>query len=218
MMVWSPRLAVAIALAVLGLSGCEQSPSVGISDHTQVSSSATSSAATSAGGVDLVKPSSRLLRYCQAAANRLDWQILCPSLLPADPYFPGTCCLNKRIFLIQEVFQGPPSYVGMPNADGSAGDVGHINSWSIPREALDSSGLGCVEKGKWGGAIDLNGTAAEWTVCPAGRDPPQDSGHIMLQWSNAGVVYAVSAHTDTPENRSLVLFIATHLTLVEPRR
>jgi hypothetical protein len=169
------------------------------------------------GGVTLVKPTSEVQRYCQAAADRLDRAILCPSLLPGNPYFPSTCCGNKSIFLVQEVFQGPPSYVGMPAADGSASDVGHLNIWSIPRGTLDTAGLGCTAKGRPVGTIDVNGAAARWIVCPAGSNPPQDSGHVLLQWSDSGIVYAVSVHTDTPANRRLALFIAEHLVIVEPR-
>jgi hypothetical protein len=175
------------------------------------------SPSTNIGGLTMVKPTSEVVRYCQAAADRLDWAILCPSLLPADPYFPDTCCLQKGFFLIQEVFSGPPSYVGMPAADGSASPVGHLNIWSIPRSTIDTAGVGCTSNGGPGGTIEMNGAAALWTACPAGRDPPQDSGHILLQWSDGGIIYAVSVHTDTRVNRHLTLFIAEHLVLVEPR-
>jgi hypothetical protein len=172
-------------------------------------------------GLALVKPRSEVSTYCQDAADRLDRPILCPSLLPSDPYFPENqlcrVCLRQGYFAIDEVFQGPPSYVGMPAADGSASDVGHLDIWSTPSETLDTVGLGCT-KGRPSETIDLNGTTARWIACPAGRNPPQDSGHIVLQWSDAGIVSAVSMHTDTPVNRSLVLFIAEHLVLVEPGR
>jgi hypothetical protein len=125
--------------------------------------------------------------------------------------------LTKSYFAIQEVFHGPPSYIGMPDADGSASDVGHLNIWSIPRGTLETAGLGCTAKGKPAGTIDMNGAAARWIACPAGQDPPQDSGHIVLQWSEKGIVYAVSVHTDTAENRRLAVFIAEHLVIIEPR-
>jgi hypothetical protein len=181
-----------------------------------VSSRPVVSSSPTIGGLTLVKPTSEVRRYCQAAADRLDRAILCPSLLPADSLFPSTCCLNESIFLIQEVFQGPPSYVGMPAADGSASDVGHLNIWSIPRGTLDAAGLGCPAKGRLVGTTDVNGAAARWIACPAGSDPPQDSGHILLQWSDSGIVYGVSLHADTPANRRLALFIAEHLVIVEP--
>jgi hypothetical protein len=172
-------------------------------------------------GVALVKPRSEVSAFCQEAADRLDRPILCPSLLPADPYFPENelcrACLRQGYFLIDEVFQGPPSYVGMPAADGSASAVGHLNIWSTPRGTLDTVGFGCIAKGRPSETIDLNGTTARWIACPAGSDPPQDSGHIVLQSSDVGIVYAVSVHTDTPVNRRLALFIAEHLVRVEPR-
>ncbi|MGZ5288803.1 MAG: hypothetical protein ACXWZU_12205 [Actinomycetota bacterium] len=60
------------------------------------------------------------------------------------------------------------------------------------------------------------GHPAQWVTCPDNRNPPQDSGHVMLEWTEAGIVYAVSVHTDTPVNRRLALFLAQHLVLVEP--
>ena len=182
-----------------------------------MSSRPVASSSPTIGGVTLVKPPSEVERYCQATADRLDRAILCPSLLPANPLFPSTCCLNERIFLIQEVFQGPPSYVGMPAGDGSASDVGHLNIWSIPRRTLDTAGLGCTARGRLVGTTDMNGAAARWIACPAGSNPPQDSGHVLLQWSDSGIVYEVSVHTDTPVNRRLALFIAEHLVFVEPQ-
>jgi hypothetical protein len=181
-----------------------------------VSSTPVVSAPANVGGLTMVKPTSEIQRYCQAAANRLDRAVPCPSLLPADPYFPETCCLAKTIFLIQEVFQGPPSYVGMPDNDGPASDVGHLNIWSIPRGRLDAAGLGCTAHGRTGGTIEMMGRPAHWVTCPDNGDPPQDSGHVMLEWTEAGIVYAVSVHTDTRTNRLLALFLAQHLVFVEP--
>jgi hypothetical protein len=196
----------------------------GGSDRTPRVSSTSVVPTTSANvsGVALVKPRSDVSTYCQEAADRLNRPILCPSLLPADPYLPENqpcgVCLRQGYFLIDEVFQGPPSYVGMPTAGGSTSGVGHLNIWSSPRGTIDTAGLGCVTKGGPTGTIDLDGTNARWIACPAGRDPPQDSGHIVLQWSDEGIVYAVSVHTDTPVNRRLALFIAEHLVCVEPRQ
>jgi hypothetical protein len=181
-----------------------------------VSSTPVVSAPANVGGLTMVKPTSEIQRYCQAAANRLDRAVPCPSLMPGDPYFPDTCCLARSIFLIQEVFQGPPSYVGMPDNDGSASDVGHLNIWSIPSGRLDGAGLGCTARGRTGGTTEVMGNQAQWVTCPDAGDPPQDSGHVMLEWTESGIVYAVSVHTDTPVNRRLALFLAQHLVLVEP--
>ena len=104
----------------------------------------------------------------------------------------------------------------MPAANGSASEVGHLNVWSVPRGSVRADGLGCADRGRASETTDVNGMTARWIACHAGRNPPQDSGHIVLQWSDAGIVYAVSVHTDTPANRSLALFVADHLVLVEP--
>jgi hypothetical protein len=201
----------AAMIALLSGLGCT-APS---NDRTPVASSS-----PDVGGITLLKPKPEILHFCQRAANRLGWPVPCPSLLPAHHLFSNTelckACLPDGIFLIQEVFQGPPSYVGMPQIDGSVSHVGHLNIWSTLRGTLDAAGLGCTARGRTGGTIEVRGEAAQWVTCPAVRNPPQDSGHVMLEWSVAGIVYAVSVHTDSPVNLSLALFIAQHLVLVEP--
>jgi len=200
-------------VSLVSALGCT-SPS---SDPTPlVSSTPVVSVPENVGGLAMVKPTFRVQRYCQGAANRLDRAVHCPRLMPADPIFPETCCLAKSIFLIQEVYQGPSSYGGMPDTDGSTSDVGHLNIWSIPRGELDASGLACTAHGRTDGTIEMMGHEAHWVTCPGTGDPPQDSGHVILEWAEAGIVYAVSVHTDTPVNRRLALFLARHLVLVEP--
>jgi hypothetical protein len=198
-------------IALLSSFGC----TAGNTDRMPVPSSS-----PDLGGVTLVKPTPETLIFCQRAADRLGWPLPCPSLLPAHHLFENTelckACWRDGLFLIQEVFRGPSSYIGMPQTDGSVSHVGHLNIWSIPRGKLDAAGLGCRARGKTEGTIDVRGEAAQWVTCPADRNPPQDSGHVMLEWSVAGIVYAVSVHTDTPVNRSLALFTAQHLVLVEP--
>jgi hypothetical protein len=198
-------------IALLSSFGCT---AVSI-DRTPVPSSS-----TDLGGLALVKPTHETMIFCQRAADRLGWPAPCPSLLPAHNLFSNTelckVCLSDGLFLIQEVFQGSSTYIGMPQTDGSVSHVGHLNIWSIPRGKLDAAGLGCRARGRTAGTVHVRGEVAQWVTCPADRNPPQDSGHVLLKWSVAGIVYAVSVHTDTPVNRSLALFIAQHLVLVEP--
>ena len=198
---------------VLLLSG------IGCTAEGTIPTSAASSSST-AGVVTLEEPRPEILRFCQRGADRLGWPVPCPGLLPAHHLFANTelcrICLAKGIFLLEEVFEGPPSYVGMPDMDGSTSNVGHLNIWSVPRERLDAARLGCPARGRAGATVEVGGEVARWVICPAVRDPPQDSGHVMLEWSVGGIVYAVSVHTDSREDRRLALLIAQSLVFVEP--
>jgi hypothetical protein len=120
-------------------------------------------------------------------------------------------------FSMQEVFRSPPSYIGIPDTDGSTSNVGHLNIWSSPEAHIYDAGLGCVDRGRTVGATEVLGHSAVWVICPQNMNPPADSGHVILQWSDAGVVNAVSVHTDTPTNRSLALVIARNLNFVTAR-
>jgi hypothetical protein len=43
---------------------------------------------------------------------------------------------------MQEVFQGPAEYAGMPASDDSISNIGHLNIWSSPIRKIDDAGLG----------------------------------------------------------------------------
>lgn len=62
--------------------------------------------------------------------------------------------------------------------------------------------------------MDVLDHSAVWVICPENKNPPQDSGHLMLQWAEAGMTYAVSLHTDTQANRELAVAIARNLDFV----
>jgi hypothetical protein len=161
-------------------------------------------------GVRLVGVSTEIRHYCQIAADQLGRPVPCPSLFPAHPLVPNTelCtgrdqrlggpgCFRAGAFLMQEVFRGPAAYIGIPDTDGSTSNVGHLNIWSSPEGHIDAAGVGCVERGRTVGTTEILGHSAVWMTCPENTNPPQDSGHIMLQWTEDGSVYAVSLHTDT---------------------
>jgi hypothetical protein len=182
------------------------------------------------GNIDLVAPAAEILRFCHVAANQLDRAVPCPTLVPAHWLFPhtevctgndqelgGPGCFRGSAFLMQEVFRGPASYSGMPDSDGSPSNIGHLNIWSSPRRTIDTAGLECKAQRRTVGTTEVDGRPAEWVDCPEKGIPPQDSGHIILEWSEQGIVYAVSLHRDSPVNRGLALTIAQHLVLVKPR-
>jgi hypothetical protein len=181
------------------------------------------------GGITFVSPSPQMLKFCQIGANQLRRPVPCPGLLPAHPLFRDTelCtgrdqqlggpgCFRDGAFLIQEVFRGPASYSGIPDSDGAPSNVGHLNVWSTPEGTIHAAGLGCEDRGRTVGTAEVDGLPAVWLSCPEDVDPPQDSGHIVIRWSDAGFVYAVSVHTDNPVNRTLALAIAQSVVLVQP--
>jgi hypothetical protein len=210
-----------LSIIPLVFSACTQAsvpPSPTVSTPSQV------------GGITFVTPSPQMLKFCQIGANQLDRPVPCPGLLPAHHLFRNTelCtgrdqrlggpgCFRAGAFLIQEVFRGPASYSGIPDSDGSASNIGHLNVWSTSQGTLDAAGVGCAGRGRTVGTAEVASHPAEWISCPEDEDPPQDSGHVVLQWSEAGIVYAISLHTDTPINRSLAVAIADQVVLVQPK-
>jgi hypothetical protein len=193
--------------------------------------SAVSSPSVSVGVIESVRlepPSPEILRFCKIAAHELGRPIYCPSLLPANPLLPaelcrgsdtrlgGQGCFRGGAFLMQEVFEGPSSYEGIPASDESASNIGHLNIWSSDPATIDAARLGCERHGSVVGKGSVRGLPAIWVYCPEGQFPPQDSGHIMLQWLQNGVLCTVSLHSDSEENRRLALAIAENLRKIKP--
>lgn len=117
---------------------------------------------------------------------------------------------------MQEVFQGPAEYAGMPASDDSISNIGHLNIWSSPIRKIDDAGLGCQGNERTVGKTEVAGQTAEWIVCPESGIPPQDSGHVILEWHDDRIENAVSLHRDSTVNRRLAVVIAQHLVLVSP--
>ena len=181
------------------------------------------------GSISLEAPRLAIRRFCQIAANELERPVPCPTLLPASPLFPNTelCtgrdrrlggpgCFRGGAFLMEEVFEGPGEYAGMPTSDGSISNIGHLNIWSGPIGKIDDAGLGCQGNEQTAGTTEVAGQAAEWIVCPENGIPPQDSGHVVLELHDDRIANAVSLHRDSAVNRRLAVVIAKHLALVSP--
>lgn len=117
---------------------------------------------------------------------------------------------------MQEVFEGPAGYAGMPASDGSISNIGHLNIWSSPIRKIDDAGLGCQGNERTVGTTEVAGQTAEWIVCPENGIPPQDGGHVILEWLDDRVENAVSLHRDSAVNRRLTVAIAQHLVFVTP--
>jgi len=215
------RPLIVVAIISLIAYSCTGEPTLPV--HATVHSSQVA-------GVQLVEVGTDIRNYCQIAANQLGRPVPCPSLLPAHPIVPNTelCtgrdqrlggpgCFRAGAFLMQEVFRGPVTYIGIADTDGSTSNIGHLNIWSSPEGHVHAAGLGCVDRGRMVGTAEVLGHSAVWITCPENTNPPQDSGHIMLQWTEDGTVYAVTLHTDTQVNRELAVAIARNLELVTDR-
>jgi len=118
---------------------------------------------------------------------------------------------------MQEVFEGPAEYAGIPASDGSPSNIGHLNIWSSQIGKIDDAGLACQGNERNVGTTEVAGQTAEWIVCPENGIPPQDSGHVILEWREGRIVNAVSVHRDSAVNRRLALAIAQHLLFVSPK-
>ncbi len=162
-------------------------------------------------GVYLIAAPAGVHAYCKRAAQRFKRTILCPRLLPAS-LTPGTCegpgCFFRGRFIIDGNFPAPSNYVGL----GRGG--GHLSIWSGPAVLLREGDLGCP----WARArtpVTFSGRRAEWIACPTGS--AVNSGHVILQWQQQGVVTGVSLHGHTALNKRLVITIAANLQPVSPR-
>ncbi len=61
---------------------------------------------------------------------------------------------------------------------------------------------------------DLSGSATTWVECPDGS--AMNSGHVLLRWARAGVIYAVSLHGHTSIDREVEVAIARNIEYVAP--
>lgn len=87
--------------------------------------------------------------------------------------------------------------------------AGHLSVWSTPPIGIDELFVGCPE-GERLGSVDVGGHSAHWTACPSGS--AIDSGHLLLEWSEGEITYAVSLHGgDSELNRAVVRFLADQL-------
>ena len=161
----------------------------------------------------LVPPDPAILPMCQEAARRLRIRILCPKLAPGDSNSLVDCdqpgCVYVGAMAIQFTFSGPPGYVGIPNENGN-----HLFVLEARAGRERTAGfLGCPG-GLNVGSVAVRGRTGSWVRCPGGST--MNSGHVMLVWTEHGVRYAVSLHSDTFTNRVLAAAVAGGLEPITP--
>lgn len=179
-------------------------------------------------GVVLVTPGPAMEAYCQEAADLLDRDVPCLTLLPSDlgssTLRDELCngelitrrCFPQEMFALDIDFRGPPTYRGVRDADGEMTPYGHLLFWSYPaREREDE--VRCLGYRRRIGPASIRGERATWYRCPEidGRTVerfPIDSGHVFIEWRKGDAVIGVSLHGHTAANRRLAVALAESLT------
>jgi hypothetical protein len=100
----------------------------------------------------------------------------------------------------------PRGYIGEPGEGG-----GHFTIWASPPRLIRDGYVGCTD-GRILRHLPIAGLQMTSIYCPPGSE--LDSGHVLLEWSSEGWVYALSLHSNTTTNRRLLRLIADHLVVV----
>lgn len=155
------------------------------------------------GGIRFVGAPPDTRAECGKAARALPFPVLCPAVLPADWQPVGDCAPCNGMFSLTGYFTGP--WVSSESGEG----VGHLSVWASPPEGITELYVGCPD-GTALGREERNGLRADWISCSAGST--LDSGHLILQWSQGDIVYAVSLHgEDSTLARRALRLLAEHL-------
>jgi hypothetical protein len=171
---------------------------------------------------------------CDRASRRLGFAVPCPMLMPnpglgsgpprcGDPasfgrYTRPACVYDRAFLLDQAGFAVPPGY-GAGAFGGS-----HLVISAFRRKALGADpdaryALECPETRRVGwvqlSVPDLDqDVRAVLLTCPSG--PPPLGGHVILRWSQSGIVYQVALNGDIPANRRLLEAIASSMQIIGP--
>jgi len=160
-------------------------------------------------GIYLVPADASLRHACIRAAHVAGFPVPCPSLMPYPPTSVGGCggvtrCYRSGEFVLEGNFVGPPEYVG--NDAGS----GHL--WFLAATPAKRADVECFSGKREAATVTVRGHPGHWLVCPPGSE--LNSGHVILEWPEHGVVYAISLHGDSAPNRRLDLALARRSALV----
>jgi hypothetical protein len=162
------------------------------------------------GGVYLMPVAPHLSAICRRVAARFGFAVACPGLapFPADslegPYRPG--------FLLEENFEGPPTYVGMGTVGVGGLSVGHL--WVGSSVSRLSAWSICFDRRLRSRPTSIRGHPAAFVSCPEGSST--HSGHIVLFWKEAGAWHLVSLHGHSAVNRRMDRLIASSSRIIGP--
>ena len=179
-------------------------------------------------GIYLVRAGDEVDQECITAAFQLGFRVPCPTLLP----WTGTdlsidlCGFDKPIDVCVE------QNAFTLNEEGFALAAGHelpflphllmvaLKSGDPVRDPEFERDLLCPD-GEQVGTDTVRAQNSDQELpavyidCPLAGPPPM-AGHLILRWTDGGVVYEVSLHGNTEENVLLLQTIAANLQVVGP--
>lgn len=151
----------------------------------------------------LKKSGQTVERHCRKAARGLSFKVLCPSVLPSGWDEVSRCSPCNGMFILSGYFAAAEF------SSESGKGAGHLSIWASPPEGTEELFVGCP-RGEQLGTADVDGRRARWTACPSGS--AIDSGHLLLEWTEGEITYAVSLHGEDSElNRAVLQFVAEQL-------
>jgi hypothetical protein len=161
--------------------------------------------------VYLVPPKRSLASYCRRAARIAGFPVPCPTLVPVPADSVGGCfgvqrCVGRGIFVLEGSFNGPPGYVG------TEGRGGHL--WFLAAVANRASEIQCCGGRKTQASFAVRSHRASWLEYSDGSE--LNSGHVLLEWREHGVVYVVSLHGHSELNRRVDALLAKRVQMIGP--
>jgi len=198
--VWHVRRPICVGVVVVALTACGAAGSK--APHARPGAS-TLPQRPKVATVRLVSSSAVVRGSCLRAARRFKVTIFCPMRVPAHwVTYGGVCVGCNGTFSITGGFTAPRSYLGMVRG------YGHFTVWAARPKFVRQGYVGCTD-GRPSGQTRIGVLQMRWMDCPQGSG--LDGGHILLQWSHGGWLYALSMHSDTSTNRQLLRIMARHL-------
>lgn len=170
------------------------------------------------GGVYLAPTSSSFQARCRRVADRLEFAVPCPRLLPTlapgvrSPRLceePPTCRRGLWLRLQWDGFQVPPGYLG-------PSDYGTLDIDAGPtRSAAGRLPLQCPHERRIA-TPTVHQTRAALVTCPEEGQQSSWGGTMLLRWSQQGTLMAITVYGWSDVNQRLVVAVANHLRLVRP--
>lgn len=148
---------------------------------------------------------------CTDALKRVDFPLLCPTLLPVGIALQGEPLIRSGMLVFQSGFPGPFGYRGVPG-----GQRGHFVFATAPATKFDAPfrkqpHLTCFRAKKL--TVErITSRRVQLLACPQGS--ALHSEHLLLKWVGERVGYVISLHTDTSTNRRLLTAIARTVEII----
>jgi hypothetical protein len=170
------------------------------------------------GGVYLAPTSASFRTRCRRAADRLEFAVPCPGLLPTlapgvpPPRLceePPTCQRGRFLRFQWDGFPVPPGYRG-------PSDHGTLDITSSPTPSGADRLLPPCPDARRVATSTVHQTRAVLATCPEEGQQSSWGGTMLLRWSQRGILVEVGVYGWSEVNQRLVVAVAEHLRLVEP--